>query len=85
MKIKLTEHQQYLILLEKIEDKISELKDPFVENIIEYKKYIDLLSATINALSNTIYVDKEKIQAFRNDSFNNIQNELNLITQNIYN
>ena len=61
--IKLKEHNRLLILLGKIEDYITSIEDPFSQDIIKYKKYIELMTNTMICLNNTINIDanlKEK-------------------------
>jgi len=57
--IKLKEHNRLLILLGKIEDYITSIEDPFSNDIIEYKKYIELMTNTMICLNNTINIDKK--------------------------
>ena len=57
--IKLKEHNRLLILLGKIEDHITSIEDPFSQDIIKYKKYIELMTNTMICLNNTINIDKK--------------------------
>ena len=61
MNVKILEHKILLIFLEKIQNAISEIEDPFEKNIVKYKEYISLLSQAIILLNETIQVKNSEV------------------------
>lgn len=79
--VQLMEHKALLVLLCKIEDEISHLEDPFHKDLLAYKKYMHLLSETVELLNGTINIDHS--MKFNNIKYQDLSMQFNVI-KNIF-